>query len=456
MRKFIKKTDSPIFIVMAIIICFVGVVYMSLLASNYNKVKANVDSHVSQWEKDIAGNIYYQKNSDLVKKIFHGLGAYPLSSYEIIVQKNRVDDWSHIPTSDQNCGEKQKIESLFNFEGIRLGVVKACISKQKIAKATLLSPAFILIISITIILLIVSSFMPLFRYKKSLNTIIHTLRNSGGHYLAPPKTNDNIVKEVVDLHCQSISAQRHLEALQTALNAEKEINRIVAQVAHDILRPASDLKEVIKKPDLTKSDVTKSIQLSVKRISQVSQDLLNPNMKNSYRLERARLTDISCITKEAFQNRNLFHANIKFKLDIEKDVKAMCAPIGFQRVLLNLIYNSIDAIDNKVGVIKCSLFYEDFDKKRLCRLTIADNGKGIPTENIDKVFEEHFTSGKKSGNGLGLYYVYKRVKEWGGEIQLHSEVNKGTEITLILKSTKSSFSQIQNQVNYKPKIGVQA
>ena len=75
-----------------------------------------------------------------------------------------------------------------------------------------------------------------------------------------------------------------------------------------------------------------------------------------------------------------------------------------------------------------------------CQIIISDNGKGIPSENISKIFDEYFTCGKRSGNGLGLFYANKKVKEWGGSIDVQSEVSQGTTINLTLRSASSSKS----------------
>ena len=101
---------------------------------------------------------------------------------------------------------------------------------------------------------------------------------------------------------KSISTRLNLEDVQSALKTEKEVNRIIYQVAHDIVSPSSELKEAMK-GDLTRREVNEVIHSSIQRICEVSQDLLNPSSKNSYRLDQVRSTDISCITKEILRDR---------------------------------------------------------------------------------------------------------------------------------------------------------
>jgi two-component system NtrC family sensor kinase len=65
------------------------------------------------------------------------------------------------------------------------------------------------------------------------------------------------------------------------------------------------------------------------------------------------------------------------------------------------------------------------------KLTFADNGAGIPPENLDKIFEPFFTT-KTRGTGLGLAITRTIIEQHGGKIQIASEVGKGTIVTVSL------------------------
>jgi PAS domain S-box-containing protein len=64
-------------------------------------------------------------------------------------------------------------------------------------------------------------------------------------------------------------------------------------------------------------------------------------------------------------------------------------------------------------------------------ISLADTGEGIPEDNLEKIFEPYFTT-KESGSGLGLTLVYKIIKEHGGDIQVLSPLNEGTEFRVFL------------------------
>ena len=96
-----------------------------------------------------------------------------------------------------------------------------------------------------------------------------------------------------------------------------------------------------------------------------------------------------------------------------------------RRVLANLLGNAINYTRGKIAI---TLFLDN-DK---ITVTVEDNGKGIPSEDIPKLFKRFSqgTSQKRStGTGLGLYLSRQIVEAHNGKIWLESEVNKGSKFS---------------------------
>ena len=74
------------------------------------------------------------------------------------------------------------------------------------------------------------------------------------------------------------------------------------------------------------------------------------------------------------------------------------------------------------------------------KITVEDNGKGIPKEDIEHIFDRYFSSksyNRKIGSGLGLDVVKKLTDIIDGKIELESEVSKYTKFTVtIAKNSK--------------------
>ena len=65
-------------------------------------------------------------------------------------------------------------------------------------------------------------------------------------------------------------------------------------------------------------------------------------------------------------------------------------------------------------------------------VTIADDGRGIPSDLLPRVFEPRFST-TSSGSGLGLAIVKRLVDGWGAEVTLESREGRGTDVTLRLR-----------------------
>ncbi|MFH1052301.1 MAG: ATP-binding protein [bacterium] len=142
--------------------------------------------------------------------------------------------------------------------------------------------------------------------------------------------------------------------------------------------------------------------------------------------------DINVIIKElvsGFFERELSYENIKLKFSLKENLpKVYLDANQIRQVLINLINNAADAI-GKGGEIAISTNLLS-DK---IVLSVSDTGKGIPHEEIDKIFLPFFTTkpvGK--GTGLGLSVSYGIIKNHGGEIHVESVVGKGTSFIVEL------------------------
>jgi signal transduction histidine kinase len=107
-----------------------------------------------------------------------------------------------------------------------------------------------------------------------------------------------------------------------------------------------------------------------------------------------------------------------------------------QQVFLNLINNAVSAVDDG-GQIDIDITQNGGSA---ILVTIADNGQGIPRENLERIFEPFFTTKQGSGTGLGLSITYGIVQKLGGNISVKSEVGKGTCFTVQLPATRSGDS----------------
>lgn len=103
----------------------------------------------------------------------------------------------------------------------------------------------------------------------------------------------------------------------------------------------------------------------------------------------------------------------------------------FQRVLINLFTNALEAMAPHGGRLNVSADFYRLEERRRVRIAVRDTGKGIPQKDQRRLFEPYFST-RTGGTGLGLALCEKIVQEHGGRMELHSEVGQGTTMVIHL------------------------
>jgi signal transduction histidine kinase len=434
----IKKT---LFIIIPLMILFIVLLYNLIFESIYEDHKSELKKYSSRWQNEISESIYSNKNKKYVSKIIDGLKTYPVTSYKLVVNDTELYKWvSGHHKSAENC--LRPVKNVLTFNGIYFGYIQSCLSNSVLVKKALFSPLFIFVILTVILLLIASSFLPLFRYRKSLNKTINILENwnkNPGSNL-DISNNDEETDKLVALVKKGIDVRLNLIELKGDLDKEKEISKIIKQVAHDIRSPIMSLNDALNSGNVEiQGELTKKvIKSTMDSIQETSESLLESERKNKYRLNNIRSAKISDLISDTLRDKQYLYRHIKFSSDIHKNSEAICSPPELKRVVSNLLSNSVEAIPNGSGEIKISV---TSDEKK-CLISVEDNGVGIKEDKIDRVFDENYSVGKAHGTGLGLYYAKKMLNEWGGKVELTSEFGKGTKVKLLLKSSKLELEAI--------------
>lgn len=109
-------------------------------------------------------------------------------------------------------------------------------------------------------------------------------------------------------------------------------------------------------------------------------------------------------------------------------IRVQTDPVHLRQILWNLLLNAAEAIED-TGTIHIKMYPL---KGQYVTVSITDSGGGIPPDIIKSIFHPFFTT-KPDGTGLGLSIVHRIVESYGGELDVESEVHKGTTFTLKLK-----------------------
>jgi len=199
------------------------------------------------------------------------------------------------------------------------------------------------------------------------------------------------------------------------------------RAAHDLRSPLSALNLTLdhfkkNSPSLTHLDL---LDETVRRINSIAEEILQKRrVQNS---SRSQFLVESAL--ETFFDRMSFQLSEKAILrkssfSINKKSNVQGNLNDFDRILSNLVQNSIEA-----GATDISFSFAK--EKKQIKISVEDNGSGIPPRVLREVGQEGFTT-KPMGNGLGLHSAIQTIRSWGGDLLISSESNKGTRIEIQL------------------------
>lgn len=265
-----------------------------------------------------------------------------------------------------------------------------------------------------------------FRYKKEQKSEFEHEDRIYDVATFPLKDNEkNIIK--VLLMIKDITENRIGEKQLLQTNKMVAIGQLAAGVAHEIRNPLGLIRNYIyvlkMKLNMDDTNIKKAIEkieTSVNRASNIINNLLNfsrisGNRKESINIKRFIKNVLELERKIMEKNK------IEFRLRCE-DMIVNINQESLKHIIINLVTNAIDAmpqggkLDVKCEKIKDNLYI-------WCR----DTGIGIEKKDLDNIFNPFFTTkGVGKGTGLGLYILYTEVEKFGGDIQVFSEVLKGT------------------------------
>ena len=119
--------------------------------------------------------------------------------------------------------------------------------------------------------------------------------------------------------------------------------------------------------------------------------------------------------------------NISLMLEIREPIQTSIDPQLIEQVLLNLIRNSIQALEG-IGSGKSISIFADSDVTGI-QVSIRDNGCGIDIDNMDNIFIPFYTTRTK-GSGIGLSFAKQIMRLHNGRISVKSDIGKGAEFIL--------------------------
>ena len=264
-------------------------------------------------------------------------------------------------------------------------------------------------------------------------------------YLTKPVEIDHLINKIRQAFAMSHLEEEKQKQVEYRAKIEKKMidtDRLVSLgilstgVAHEINNPlaiinesAGFMKQVIDTDEMSKfgqKDALimgiEKIEKSIKRARKITHQLLGHVKKSGSQFTKVNLktlvSEILGLLKKEIKDKQI---SIHWEIQNDKII-IWSDPYQIRQVLINLLNNAVHALKQN-GLISIS-FHEI---KNDVILEIKDNGVGIPKDNLRKIFDPFFsTKSFDEGSGLGLFVVHKIIDGLDGEIEVTSEVGKGT------------------------------
>ena len=224
--------------------------------------------------------------------------------------------------------------------------------------------------------------------------------------------------------------QAHAEILQNEKLAA--LGHLSAGMAHEIRNPLNSISlfaQVLRSglgEDEEMISYADKIANEVDRIDDILIKLLATSKRPHYQLRSVLLQEILSRVVASFAEQARLQG-------VETDVAVIDSPPAIladadelAQVFSNLIANALHEMA-EAGRLTIRLTQTQGEVK----VTIADTGRGIPAEHLDRIFDPFFTT-KERGTGLGLSVVLRIVKNYGGRIQVQSEPGRGSCFQVVL------------------------
>ena len=217
--------------------------------------------------------------------------------------------------------------------------------------------------------------------------------------------------------------------------SEREMawREMARQIAHEIKNPLTPMKLNIQQLQRAWKDKNQNWDELLNKVSSTLIEQINTlssiatEFSNFAKMPKPKNEIVNIISKIKNTVR-LFdqteNIEIKYQFNGLSEINVYADKEQILRVFTNLIKNAIQAIpEGKKG--KINIETKLIDNKKRVLIKIQDNGRGIPVEIHDHLFEPNFTT-KSSGMGLGLAIVKKIIDHTNGNIYFETEMNIGT------------------------------
>jgi len=232
-----------------------------------------------------------------------------------------------------------------------------------------------------------------------------------------------------------IPAGRQQELEEAVVKAEKLaiLGQMAAEMVHEIRNPLTVMDGLIKllQPDLqgtAKEEYVAIILTELKHINHLITDFLQLSKPGYAKRSPCSITQVINEVILLVKNEALLR-QLDLQLDLAKDIPNIFGDgEQLKQVFLNILKNAFEALSCD-GQVYLQTYWNR--PENLVQVIVRDTGVGMDEQTRISMFDPFFTT-KENGTGLGMFIIKKIVDNHGGRIEIQSEPEKGTVVTVLL------------------------
>jgi two-component system sensor histidine kinase PilS (NtrC family) len=242
------------------------------------------------------------------------------------------------------------------------------------------------------------------------------------------------------VHMQDLSHLKQMQATMKRAERLAVVGGMAAGIAHEIRNPLAAISGAVQMLHAAAYDndgerrLLEIVLRETKRLDDLLRDFLMFARPKEPQWRETRLRELIEETVEVFRH-NPGEDRPTFECALA-DLTVRVDPDQVRQILWNLLRNAADAVSAD-GVIGVRLDREQrYDGSSLARLSVTDNGPGVPNDVRERIFEPFFST-KERGVGLGLATVLRIVESHGGSIEVDGPQGGGSRFTVWLPGVVS-------------------
>lgn len=405
----------------------------------YEKLHNKIGSKNSYLVVRKGTELFYTSNELETQKVFHILpkygsmasqerGGYLFNDGKTLI--NQVD-------FEFDDGEKGSIFLIIKINGM--------ISRKLLIDMII---AILSTLVFTSIMLTYWIYKGVFLPINELKVAMHNIAEGNLDYKLPPRENED--SEIDELYKNYEEMRLRLkESTEENIQNEKQNRELISNISHDLKTPITAIKGYVEGIMDGVADTPEKMNKYIKTIYNKANDmdrLINEltlyskidNNRIPYNFHKINVADYfgDCIEEVGLdlesKNITLNYSNV-----VSPDTVIIADPEQMKRVINNIIGNSVKYFDKEKGIINIHIL----DEIDSIRVEIEDNGKGIASKDLPKIFERFYRTdasrnSSKGGSGIGLSIVKKIIEDHGGYIWATSKEFEGTCIHFVLRKYK--------------------